>query len=215
MRGVRCALCTAVRLLDARRRLRDAAGRLHFAQLDGNGPCSDVGDVAGVPLGAQRMGGAAAVATIGLILPAHHFTLGDVDNRRRGRAGQFQEFLLIPLADGLVTGLGLINLIPRVRPLALGLWVGAGCAEVAISMLITTLRDRGGGPAPDPVLAGTLCLFRGSEEPGIRPESSGPGSRWGASGEPRRASTEYGCVINLAHAERSARVDPPVSFLGN
>jgi hypothetical protein len=141
------------------------------------------------------MGGAAAVATIGLILPAHHFTLGDVDNRRRGRAGQFQEFLLIPLADGLVTGLGLINLIPRVRPLALGLWVGAGCAEVAISMLITTRRDRGGGPAPDPVLAGTLCLFRGSEEPDIRPESSGPGASAGGRRGSRDAPAQSTAVL--------------------
>lgn len=48
-----------------------------------------------------------------------------------------------------------------VRPLALGLFVGAACAEVATSMLITTLRDLGGGPPPDPVLLGTLAFFVG------------------------------------------------------
>jgi hypothetical protein len=74
---------------------------------------------------------------------------------------QFQEFLLIPFVDVLVTLLGLFFLVPRVRPLALGLWVGAVCAEIATSMLITTLRELGAGSAPDPVIAGTLILFVG------------------------------------------------------
>ena len=61
----------------------------------------------------------------------------------------------------MVTLLGLYYLIPRLRPLAVGLWVGALGAEVATSMLITVLRDLGAGPAPDRVLAGTLIFFIG------------------------------------------------------
>jgi hypothetical protein len=104
----------------------------------------------------------AAWGAIVLILPVFHFTLGtfaigDVFYRE-----QFQEFVLIPFADVLVTLLGLFYLIPRVRPLVLGIWVGAVCAEVATSMLITALRDLGGGPAPDPVLEGTLVFFVGA-----------------------------------------------------
>ncbi len=68
---------------------------------------------------------------------------------------------MIPFADILVTLLGLFYLIPRVRPLALGLFVGAVCAEFSTSMLLTILRDLGSGPAPDPVLAGTLVFFVG------------------------------------------------------
>ena len=60
-----------------------------------------------------------------------------------------------------VTLLGLYYLLPRVRPLALGLWVGAACAEVATSMLITTLRDLGAGAPPDKVLYGALAFFVG------------------------------------------------------
>lgn len=103
---------------------------------------------------------AAGIATAILVAVSHFtlgtFTLADVFYRE-----QFQEFVLIPFVDILITLLGLFYLIPRVRPLALGLWVGAVCSEVLTSMLITTLRDLGAGAPPDRVLAGTLVFFVG------------------------------------------------------
>lgn len=103
----------------------------------------------------------AAVGSILLVLAAAHFTLGTFTIGDVFYREQFQEFVLIPFVDVLVTLLGLYYLIPRVRPLALGLFVGAVGAEVATAMLTTVLRDLGGGPAPDPVLAGTLVFFVG------------------------------------------------------
>lgn len=103
----------------------------------------------------------AAALTVLLMLPVCHFTLGTFDIADLFYREQFQEFLLIPFADSLVTLLGLFFLIPRIRPLALALWTGAVCAEVATSMLITMLREFGSGTPPDPVLAGTLVFFVG------------------------------------------------------
>jgi TIR domain-containing protein len=103
---------------------------------------------------------AAAVTTV-LLLAVCQFTLGTFTIADVFYREQFQEFALIPFVDVLVTLLGLAYLIPRVRPLALGIWVGAVCAEVVTSMLITTLRDLGSGAPPDPVLSGTLVFFVG------------------------------------------------------
>jgi hypothetical protein len=101
------------------------------------------------------------VVAIVLIFPVYHFTLGTFALADVFYREQFQEFLLLPFADVLVTLLGLFYIVPRVRPLALGLWVGAVCAEIATAMLLTALRDFGGGVAPDPVLSGTLAFFVG------------------------------------------------------
>jgi len=103
---------------------------------------------------------AAALTTI-LVLVLSHFTLGTFTMADMFYREQFQEFILIPFVDVMVTLLGLYYLIPRLRPLAVGLWVGALGAEVATSMLITVLRDLGAGQAPDRVLAGTLIFFVG------------------------------------------------------
>jgi uncharacterized membrane protein len=104
---------------------------------------------------------AAAAMTTVLLVAVSHFTLGTFTLADVFYREQFQEFVLIPFVDVLITLLGLFYLIPRVRPLALGLWVGAVCAEVLTSMLITTLRDLGAGTPPDLVLAGTLVFFVG------------------------------------------------------
>jgi hypothetical protein len=103
----------------------------------------------------------AAFGMIALLLPVYHYTLGSFNIADLFYREQFQEFLLLPFVDVLVTLLGLFYLIPRVRPLVLGLWVGSVCAEVATSMLITTLRDLGSGPPPDPILSGILVFFVG------------------------------------------------------
>lgn len=103
----------------------------------------------------------AAFGTVALVLPVYHFTLGTFDIRDVFYREQFQEFLLLPFAFSLATLLGLFFLIPRIRPLVLGIWVGAVCAEVATSMLITTLRDLGSVPPPDPVLNGVMAFFVG------------------------------------------------------
>jgi hypothetical protein len=104
---------------------------------------------------------AAAAMTTVLLVSVSHFTLGTFTLADVFYREQFQEFVLIPFVDVLITLLGLFYLIPRVRPLALGLWVGAVCAEVLTSMLITTLRDLGAGAPPDRVLSGTLVFFVG------------------------------------------------------
>jgi hypothetical protein len=103
----------------------------------------------------------AGAGTVLLVVPVLHYTLltfnlADVFYRE-----QFQEFVLLPFVDVLVTLVALFFLIPRIRPLALALWVGAACAEVATSMLLTTLRDLGSGTPPDRILAGTLVFFVG------------------------------------------------------
>jgi TIR domain len=103
----------------------------------------------------------AAAVTVLLMLPVCHFTLGTFTIGDLFYREQFQEFLLIPFVDSLVTLLGLFFLIPRIRPLALALWTGSVCAEVATSMLITTLRELGAAAPPDPVLGGTLAFFVG------------------------------------------------------
>jgi hypothetical protein len=103
----------------------------------------------------------AAAITTALLVAVYHFTLGTFTLADVFYREQFQEFVLIPFADVLITLLGLFYLIPRVRPLALGLWVGAVCAEILTSMLLTILRDLGAGTPPDPVLAGTLVFFVG------------------------------------------------------
>ncbi len=103
----------------------------------------------------------AAAATVVVMLPVSHFTLGTFDIRDLFYREQFQEFLLLPFVDSLVLLLGLFFLIPRLRPLALALWTGSVCAEVVTSMLLTTLRELGSGPPPDPVLAGALAFFVG------------------------------------------------------
>ena len=103
----------------------------------------------------------AAAITTALLVAVCHFTLGTFTLADVFYREQFQEFVLIPFVDVLITLLGLFYLIPRVRPLALGLWVGAVCSEVLTSMLITTLRDLGSGAPPDQVLSGTLVFFVG------------------------------------------------------
>jgi hypothetical protein len=104
----------------------------------------------------------AAAATVLLMLTVCHFTLGTFTIGDLFYREQFQEFFFIPFVDSLVTLLGLFVLIPRIRPLALALWTGSVCAEVATSMLVTTLRELGAGTPPDPVLAGTLTFFLGA-----------------------------------------------------
>ena len=103
----------------------------------------------------------AAIATVSLTLLVSHYTLGTFTIADVVYREQFQEFVLVPFADVLITLLGLFYLIPRVRPLALGLFIGAACAEVLSSMLITVLRDLGAGAPPDPVLSGVLVFFVG------------------------------------------------------
>jgi len=103
----------------------------------------------------------AAAATVLLMLPVCHFTLGTFNLGDLFYREQFQEFLLIPFVDSLVTLLGLFFLIPRIRPLVLALWTGSVCAEVATSMLLTTLRELGSAAPPDPVLAATIAFFVG------------------------------------------------------
>ncbi len=104
---------------------------------------------------------AAAALTTLLMVAAFHFTLATFTFADIFYREQFQEFILVPFVDVLVMLLGLYYLIPRVRPLALGLFVGSVCAEVVTSMLISTLRDLGSGTPPDRVLAGTLVFFVG------------------------------------------------------
>jgi hypothetical protein len=103
----------------------------------------------------------AAAGTVVLILPVYHFTLGTFNLADLFYREQFQEFLLIPFVDVLAMLLGLFFIIPRVRPLALALWLGPLCAEISTSMLITLLRDLGSGSPPDPILVGTLVFFLG------------------------------------------------------
>jgi hypothetical protein len=107
---------------------------------------------------------AAAVASAGtlvLVLPVLQVMLLTFHGADLMYREEFQEFILVPFFDVAVTWIGLYYLLPRVRPLALGLWVGAACAEVATSMLITTLRDLGAGAPPDKVLYGALAFFVG------------------------------------------------------
>ena len=103
----------------------------------------------------------ATAVSLAFILTVDHFTLGTFTIGDVFYREQFQEFALIPFVDVLVTLLGLFYLIPRVRPLALGIFAGAVSAEIVSSMLITTLREFGAGVPPDPVLAGTLAFFVG------------------------------------------------------
>lgn len=107
---------------------------------------------------------AAAVTAAGTVLVMLAFcslTLLTFHIARLFDGAEFQEFLLVPLVDSLVTLLGLFFLIPRILPLPLALWTGAVCAEVATSVLLTTLRELDSGIPPDRILAGTLVFFVG------------------------------------------------------
>lgn len=103
----------------------------------------------------------AAASTVLLMLAVCYFTLLTFHIADLFYREQFQEFVLVPLVDSLVTLLGLFFVIPRIRPLALALWTGAVCAEVVTAMLITILRELGSGAPPDRVVAGTLVFFVG------------------------------------------------------
>jgi len=103
----------------------------------------------------------AAAGTVLLVLPVLHYTLLTFNLADLFYREQFQEFVLLPFVDVLVTLVALFFLIPRIRPLALALWVGSTCAEVATSMLLTTLRDLGSGTPPDRILGATLVFFVG------------------------------------------------------
>ena len=103
----------------------------------------------------------AAAATVVLVLPVFHYMLLTFSFADLVYREQFQQFILIPFVEVLATLLGLFFLIPRIRPLALALWLGAVCSEVVISMLLTTLRDMGSRTPPDRVIEGTLVFFVG------------------------------------------------------
>ena len=102
---------------------------------------------------------AAGLASL-LMLPVYNtlatFDYGDLFYRE-----QFQQFLLVPFVEVLAMLLGLFFLVPRIRPLALGLWTGAVCSEIAAGMLLKTLREVGSGGAPDPVLWAVVAVIVG------------------------------------------------------
>jgi hypothetical protein len=103
----------------------------------------------------------AAAGTIFAMLLVSHFTLGSFNLTDLFYREQFQEFLLVPLVKTLLMLLALFFFVPRIRPLALGLWLSGACAELAAWLLIAILSDLGSGPPPDPVLASPVAFVVG------------------------------------------------------
>jgi len=96
-----------------------------------------------------------ALATL-LMLPVYN-TLATFDYSDLLYREQFQQFLLVPFVEVTTLLLGLFYLVPRIRPLGLGLWLGAVCSEVAAGMVLKVLSEFGSGTLPDPVLAGIVA----------------------------------------------------------
>lgn len=71
----------------------------------------------------------------------------------------FQQFVLLPFCYGFFFLAGLALAVPRVKPLPLGLWLGAMAAEVLTPVVANLLQVFGSGKPPDALLAGTSVVF--------------------------------------------------------